>query len=459
MADATEPGLGLLQGVDVATATEYSETLTYSADLLTKKGFFWSAAAADAESCGKSVEDYLDGLTTKFKAFMSSDHVFDRDGLKEGIRGLIEEEASISIVLGAKSIGKTKVFEAINTEFTKNESDVMVVYVNARELASGSLAKGIKVALSRMNKRHLFDGVDWKKVRLSLASLVTVYHETAGKTMTEINSLLDAMHVCGSVEDVSGEDVNFVELVIAIAEGKGKRPCLIIDEANLCLNGGEHEDAIVNQFLNRTKETKKLNIVLCSSKHSFPTQLERSGIQLGTVNLVQAEEPPPCAVWKFLTQEKSGGKFIIGMGGKLAKLCIALAGGNVYLIATAVRRLAERKVNFRGSQLVMSVEGGLAVEDVVENAAARATLKDLARVGYAAAATEATRSLLVEKAVAGLLTEDFTFYTDMERVVYDLGKVLVPSSSGLRNRIAFELQKSDSGEDAGESDTSSPRRS
>lgn len=295
MADATEPGrMGLLQGVDVATASKYSETLTYSADLLTKQGFFWSAAEADAQSCGKSVEDYLACLTTKFNAFMSSDHVFDRDGLKEGIRMLIKEEASISIVLGAKSIGKTMVLQAINTEFSKNGSDVMVVYVNARELCSGSLAQGIKVALKRLDNMRFFKEIDWKKVRAGLANLVGLYHETAGKTITEINSLLDAMNLCGSIGDVD-DDVSFVELIIAIAEGKGKRPCLIIDEANLCLNGGAHEDKIVNQFLHRTKETKKLNIILCSSKHSFAEQLESSGLQLGTVDLVQAEEAPPLA--------------------------------------------------------------------------------------------------------------------------------------------------------------------
>jgi hypothetical protein len=44
--------------------------------------------------------------------------------------------------------------------------------------------------------------------------------------------------------------------------------------------------------------------VICSSKNSFPGQLERSGIQLGTVTLVQAEETPSFAVWKRLTQEK-----------------------------------------------------------------------------------------------------------------------------------------------------------
>ena len=461
MADATEPGLmglGLLQGVDVATASKYSEALTYSADLLTEQGFFWSAAEADAQSCGKSVEDYLAGLTTKFFAFMSSDYVFDRDGLKNGIRGLITKEANLSIVLGAKSIGKTMVFQAVNSEFTNNESDVMVVYVNAREVGSGSLAKGIQLALKRLDKMNFFKEINWGEVRSSLANSVGLHNEKAGKAMTEINGLLDALNLCGNVDNVD-DDVNFVELIIAMAEGKGKRPCLIIDEANLCLNGGEHEDAIVSQFLNRTKETKKLNIILCSSKHSFPEQLERSGLQLGIVNLVQAEEPSPFAVWNFLTQEKKpGGDHIIGMGNELAKLCIALAGGNVMLISKAVEKLAERKDRFTGSQLVKSIEGALWVEGVIDDEDARLALEDLAKVGYAVASKK-TRSLLVGNSIAGLLTADFTMFTDMERIVIEHDEVLVPSSAGLRNRISFELHKAKSGEDVGRSDTSSPRHS
>ena len=92
MADATEPGMmGLLQDVDVATSSKYSETLTYSADLLTKRGVFWAAAEADAQSCGKSVENYLASLTTNFHAFMASAYVFDLDALKEGIRVLVKK--------------------------------------------------------------------------------------------------------------------------------------------------------------------------------------------------------------------------------------------------------------------------------------------------------------------------------------------------------------------------------
>ena len=107
--------------------------------------------------------------------------------------------------------------------------------------------------------------------------------------------------------------------------------------------------------------------------------------------------------------------------------------------------------------LVKSIEGALAVKDVVKDA--RATLENLAKVGYAKTSSK-IRMLLVEKSIATLLTDDFTMFTNMQRcIVYEHDEVLVPSSSGLRNRIAFELHNAESGEDAGGSDTSSPRRS
>lgn len=191
-----------------------------------------------------------------------------------------------------------------------------------------------------------------------------------------------------------------------------------------------------------------MNVILCSSKHSFPAQLANSGMQLGFVNLVQAEEPPPSAVWKFLTQEKnSEGHIIIGMGGKLAALCIALAGGYVALIAVAVKRLAERKEEFVGRILLQSMEGALEVDEVMNDTFARGAHEELAKVGYVTAPPEPTRSLLVNKSIAGLLTCNYKFFTEMRRVLTEdeQGKVLVQSSSCLRNRIALKLQSPGSG--------------
>jgi hypothetical protein len=120
---------------------------------------------------------------------------------------------------------------------------------------------------------------------------------------------------------VDDADINFVHLIVALAKQKKQRPCLIIDEANLCLNGGLNEDKIINQFLHFVKEDHQMSVILCTSKHSFPARLERSGVQHGFVKLVEAEEPPPYAVWKFLTKEKNfNGDCIIGMGRNLAKL-------------------------------------------------------------------------------------------------------------------------------------------
>lgn len=258
MTDATEPkGLGLLRGVDVETSLNYSNKLIYSEDLLSKDGVFWAAAEADALSCGKSVESYLEDIQERFKTFMRSDDVFDRTDLKKGVRALIMQQNEISIALGAKSIGKTKVFQSVVNEITTEKGDVLVVYVNARDHASGSLAKGIQLALSRLDKLDFFKKVDWGTVRQSLAEFLALTHEKAGEIATTMNNLHDAMHVCGNVEDVVDADINFVHLIIALAEQRQQHPCLIIDEAKLCLPGGEREDSIINQFLHVTKEEQR----------------------------------------------------------------------------------------------------------------------------------------------------------------------------------------------------------
>jgi hypothetical protein len=360
-------------------------------------------------------------------------------------------------VLGSKSIGKTKVLNCINEEFVTNPADVMVVYVNAREQASGSLGNGIQLALKRLDKRHFFKEIDWRSLRENLADLVSLLgNEKAGKIATKVNGLFDAMNLCGSVRELDDADINFVHPIVALAKQKKQRPCLIIDEANLCLNGGLNEDKIINQFLHFVKEDHQMSVILCTSKHSFPAQLERSGVQLGFVKLVEVEEPPPYAVWKFLTKEKNfNGDCIIGMGRNLAKLCIALAGGNVYLIQRTIEELAERKMQFKGSQIVKLIEGALAVEEeVTGNPDARTVLENLAKFGYvkAAEAKEPTRTHLIKKSIAGLLTEGFTFFSDTGKVVSDYD-ILVPSSLGLRNRIVLELHKASN--DGETSETSS----
>lgn len=449
MASAQSTGKGLLSGIgDVSTASWYTEKLEYSEDLLAKEGVFWEAARKDAKDSGmgesdEAVVQYMTNLITSLEGYMETEHVFDRVVLKAELKEKIQEKKKrMSILLGGKSIGKSQVLASVAKEVMEEaNSEVMVVYVNAREFAGGSMKDGIHAALNGTDEKF-FDKIDWKSIGKSMAKLLQLADKTKkiGEIAEEITDLMAAMSLCGNPNDVVA-DTNYVKLLIELAKEKNKRPCLIVDEANLYLKGGPAEDPLIHQFLNLTKEKHELKLILCSSKHSYPAQLCDSGLQLDLVDLCYAMEPSPSAMWSFLTEEKLNGKRIIGMGGNLAELSISLAGGHLPTIEALLKIVKKDKERFEGNQVLKNLEGAHKIEEALgtdDSGKIRELLASLARLGYATD-KKFQRTSLMKKNIAGWVNNSITLLGEGSEDITMKSDRLLPSNCALRNLIAFYL--------------------
>jgi hypothetical protein len=206
--------------------------------------------------------------------------------------------------------------------------------------------------------------------------------------IASLSGLVDS--VCGSSLDDDSKEIKLLKLLQAVAEKAKKRPCLVIDEANIVLNGEEQSKKLLNMICSATKEERWLNVVLCSSIHSYPRQLAATrGIHLHLVPVVHASELSPKAMWHFLTQEKvpGTGESLIGMGSSLAAACISLFGGNIAVIEASLSELIDSK-NLSAQTILEGLEGASNIDALVTDKNDRRDenkilLKMLAEEGFA----------------------------------------------------------------------------
>ncbi|KAL3917997.1 MAG: hypothetical protein SGARI_007576, partial [Bacillariaceae sp.] len=178
--------IGLLNKMEnPSDATWYTTDLD---DLLEKDGVFWQAAIKDAGNHGNGdPEMYLANLLQKIWAYMGSDHVFGRKTLKSEIKKKITDNnaaAGITVLLGAQNSGKTKVLSAAAKEVMMEEdNNIMVVYINAREISAGSMKDGIAAALNKLESSNFFtDDFNWKEIGTSLTELKLLLRHNDSRT-------------------------------------------------------------------------------------------------------------------------------------------------------------------------------------------------------------------------------------------------------------------------------------
>ena len=74
---------------------------------------------------------------------------------------------------------------------------------------------------------------------------------------------------------------------------------------------------------------------------------------------------------------------MIGMGSRLARLCISICGGDVALVARAIELLADKKQRFRAFDSLKDMEGVRFINDLVQKEPnTKELLKQMAITGY-----------------------------------------------------------------------------
>ena len=249
------------------------------------------------------------------------------------------------------------------------------------------------------------------------------------------------------------KEAQMLELVVKLAEAKNKTPCLIVDEANAVLRTKDAGDLkALGKIVNETKSKRTMSVILSTSVHAYPDQLQGAiGFQANFVSALYMEELPPSVVWNILTEEEAGdGTKLVGMGERLARLCLAVCGGNLLRLHKLVEALSDSDKGFALAHVFNGLEGTSEIwkymdeqeEDYQEEhrtikaadkAKAKEILVALAKQGYWQNTRTANRVVkyLVEDGIASklsradVLQESPLFSTDRMDLV-------LPSSQSLR---------------------------
>jgi hypothetical protein len=168
-------------------------------------------------------------------------------------------------------------------------------------------------------------------------------------------------------------------------------------------------------LVSRTKQKKELSLILASTDHAYPTQLQREGLNLQDVTRVTfAGEIPPSDMRKLLVnasyeQGDKTGDVIIGMGPRLAELCVAAYGGHFLRVKNAIAELSQRKSRFEASSLLPDLDADI-VECLDSHMSSRPLVEAMAKYGFAPIETykNAAVAMISKLNIRGVVKEKST---------------------------------------------------
>jgi hypothetical protein len=201
-------------------------------------------------------------------------------------------------------------------------------------------------------------------------------------------------------------------------------------------------------FVPQTKQNKELSLILASTDHAYPTQLQREGLNLQDVTRVTfAGEIPPSDMRKLLVnasyeQGDKTGDVIIGMGPRLAELCVAAYGGHFLRVKNAIAELSERESRFEASSLLPDLDAD-SVECLDSHMSSRPLLEAMAKSGFAPIETykNAAVEMIAKLNIGGVVKKKSTIcgLSKTKWVNTTCKYALIPSSESARLAIATTL--------------------
>jgi hypothetical protein len=463
---------GLLRGVvdtDVDSSRFYADTIDTSREglaWLDESGLMWEAAVEDANEKGVPVEEYMANIKANTRKFALSDTIFDRKELLGALRDAFNDEGQFVLLLGGKSVGKSYVLETLRNQynsasanaFAKRETKRLVLYVDGRstglKLQVGLMSEIAKLSLWGVVSQPV--GKYWANALMKAGKGVSegffeaMTEKTGNATSSRIKKalqpIIDALFRNLTTAELQLELLqNFVDL----AKRKNAYPVVIIDEANVVLGrGGNETEIILRDFVARTKQKKELSLILTSSEHGYPYQLELEGLNLQDVTeVIFAGEIPPRDMWKLLVnatyeQGNNKGDTIIGMGPRLAELCLAAYGGHFLRVKNAVAKLCRQESRFKASSLLPVLRANI-IECLDSGMSSRPLLEAMAKSGFAPIETykNAAVETIAKLNIGGVVNEETTicglWETKWDGTECTYG--LIPSAQSVRLAIARTL--------------------
>jgi hypothetical protein len=464
---------GLLRGVvdtDLDSSTFYADTIDTSKEglaWLNERGLMWEAAVEDAKGKGVPVKEYIASIDANMEKFALSDTIYGRKQHLLALRDTFTSVGQFSLLLGGRSVGKSYILQTLKNQYNSAsdafgaESETkppLVLYVDGRREAL-DLGLGLATEIAKLTLEGVVsmpDEVDWSILLQQVGRGVieaTVQNIFAKVGIDASNTIQQAIKPIADVlfAPFTNVDVqlDLLDIFVQLAESKNAYPVVVIDEANVVL-GDEIEATkwILLYFVSRTKQNNELSLILVSSEHAYPYQLERQGFNLQNVTWrIFAGEIPPSDMRKLMVdatyeQGDNRGDTIIGMGPRLAELCLAAYGGHFLTVKNAIAVLSQQESQFEASSLLPVLKANI-FECLETYMSSWPLLAAMAKSGFAPIERRASAvvDLIAKLNIGGVVSIESTICglsaTKWDRTTCTYA--LIPSSESVRFVIAMTL--------------------
>lgn len=377
----------------------------------------------------RSVKSHLASVSDQCSAYFDKGAVHDREELRDALKAMFELKGQLCLLLGGKTVGKSLVLAEMAKSREMRGRDGLkraIVYVDARTFGM-HLSAGIMEALS---------DEDIMIIHGTLEAHVDTHSAHVVENMALLSRLCDLM------------------------EFKGLYLCLIIDEASLTFPTPPRGDtatqeqptitqtqmdtqALLGKIVHLTKQKRKMNCLLVSSEHGYPTRLQH-GRFFNTSNFTRvlfAGEVPPAAMRTLLEGEW-------GLGPRLSDVFLGFYGGHVHMVSQALDGLERGLDDFKFGDVVPGGASG-AIASCIHEAgpdtdAMLAVLGGMAGQGFAAVPfpMDARAQALARENVGGLVqTEGSVVVGVPESTMRGAEYGVVPTSHFMRHLIARALYR------------------
>jgi hypothetical protein len=439
----------------------FSRSMKLCPGLIREPGVLWAALKKDIAD-GQDAASYLRDKRQKMSDYFQTNTVTDREEFRTNVVEAItaNEVYPLTIFIGGRSIGKTQV---LKTVVEKEYPNHLVVFVNGR---SDKLASGIEKGLKEYDNKSLFANIEWEKILASVSSCFGASATTAAVlgepntvAFTKAESLSTGaasqlVSAMKSINDAQLDDTatRLIDLMGKLAEQTGRRPVLIVDEANLALSTTDTVSLVLlGKLCQVSKEVGNFNVILCSSVHSYPIQLRRGGLNLQDCMVFQVPELSPKAAYKFLRFETNDGDTpIVGLGHNFAECLLQCFGGNLFLMYNVTKKILKDQDKVKVFETIENLEGADQILPLLAAETSQANrysvmLKQLGEKGYCTVSQgdKALADTLVEKGISSIVHPEQCLDNELRQQLVDVEfpmYALVPSSIALRHLILMALR-------------------
>jgi hypothetical protein len=327
---------------------------------------------------------------------------------------MLRQRGQLALLLGGKSVGKSLLLAELaqRTDIVGDGGATRAVLLVDSRRFSTDLAAGLHAALLGENRELESSG--WV-ARLGLAGLGQ-RRSQAGRPVDDPSATVTSASLSGKLLGIAVKakaafaapltpmqrNMEALSRVVELAEAQGLYICLVVDEANLAFPthappGAPPDDSappsldrarllsdtqlLLERLVLLTKQTRRLNVLLVTSDHSFPFRLQHNSF-FNTDDLTDtffAGEVPPAAM-RALLQDAWG------VGPRLSDVMLAYFGGHVYLASRALRKLAASLDGFKCESVAPTLAShslSVCLQPREDAAPMEAMLRALAAQGFA----------------------------------------------------------------------------